>query len=113
MMNDSTGPVLILASKEEATAILSMTEGMLDVLKDDALQDSPDNEDREAARTWLSQAVVQQAYPARSPVGLSAAEQTMLPNAISNVDDQGEFWDDGDGSAKHFTTVIENYSGNP
>jgi hypothetical protein len=90
-----------------------MMEGMLDVLKDDGLQDSPDSEDLEAARTWLSLAVEQKAYPARIPVELSAAEQTMLRNAISNVDDQREFWDDGEGSAKPFTAVIQNYSGNP
>ena len=89
-----------------------MMEGMLDVLKDDGLQNAPDYDDLEAARVWLSQAVERQPYPARIPVDLSAAEQTMLRNAISNVDDQGEFWDDGEGSAKPFTAVIENDSGN-
>ncbi|WP_262030226.1 hypothetical protein [Microvirga sp. Mcv34] len=112
-MSATDTPLLLLASEEEATAILSMMEGMLDVLKDDGLQDSPDYNDLEAARVWLSKAVEELAYPARIPVDLSAAEQTVLRNAISNVGDQGEFWDDGAGSEKPFTARIENYNGNP
>ncbi|WP_162820656.1 hypothetical protein [Microvirga calopogonii] len=112
-MSEIDSPLLVLTSEEEATAILSMMEGMLDILKDDGLQNSPDYEDLDAAREWLSKATEGQTFPARIPVGLSAAEQTMLRNSIANVSDQGEFWDDGEGSAQPFTAIIENYSGNP
>ncbi|WP_262267012.1 MULTISPECIES: hypothetical protein [Microvirga] len=104
---------LVLASNDEAIAILSMMEGMLDVLKDDGLQNSSDSEDLEAARVWLSEMLELHPFPAQIPIELSAAEQTMLRNAISNVSDQGEFWDDVEGSEKAFTAHIENYSGNP
>ncbi|MBD2745808.1 hypothetical protein IC232_03765 [Microvirga sp. BT688] len=111
-MADSADPTLVLASEEEATAILSMMEGMLHVLKDDGLKGSPDGEDLEDARVWLSTATEGQAYPVRLPIELSAAQQTMLRNAIANVGDQGQFWNDGDGAEKPFTARIENYSGN-
>ena len=112
-MDNSAEPTLHLASVEEATAIISMMEGMLDVLKDDGLKGSPDGEDLDVARVWLTNAIEGRAYPVRLPIELSAAQQTMLRNAIANVSDQGEFWDDGDGAEKPFTARIENYSGNP
>jgi hypothetical protein len=112
-MSQSDTPLLDLASVDEATAILSMMEGMLEVLNDDGLETSPDGEDLEEARDWLSAAVDGAVFPARLPIELSAAPQTMLRNAIANVTDQGEFWNDGEGSAKPFTARIENYSGNP
>lgn len=112
-MSQSDTPVLVLASEQEATAILSIMEGMLAVLDDDGLKDSPDGEDLEDARLWLSDAVKGAAYPARLPVELSAGQQTMLRNAVGNVSDQGNFWDDGEGSETPFTAHIENYTGNP
>jgi hypothetical protein len=112
-MSQSDTPVLVLASEREATAILSMMEGMLAVLDDEGLKDSPDGEDLEDARLWLSDAISGAAFPARLPIELSAAQQTMLRSAIANVYDQGEFWDDGEGSATPFTSRMENYSGNP
>lgn len=112
-MANSAEPTLVLASEEEATAILSIMEGMLDVFRDDGLKESPDAEDLEDARVWLSNAFEGLSYPVQLPIELSAAQQTMLRNAIANVSDQGEFWDDGDGAEKPFTARIENYSGNP
>ena len=112
-MSQSETPVLVLASKMEATAILSMIEGMLTVLDDDGFKDSPDSEDLEEARLWLSDAIERANYPARLPVELSAGQQTMLRNAIGNVSDQGKFWGDGEGSDTPFTAHIENYTGNP
>lgn len=106
-------PVLILASPQEATDILSMMEGMLDVLNDNGLKGTPDGQDLEDARAWLSTVASDATYPAHLPIDLSAAQQTMLRNAIANVNDQGEIWDDGEGSAMPFTARIENYSGNP